>query len=534
MPKNATNIELFPDIFAPDPPGADQDRVLSTTPPVDPRKVAIDEFDEANRKRAGFYASLKHLLVTRYNFGGKLGPTPSVPPTNGSDRKVLNGLSDKDKAFFLGVAGTLIARNQNDPNAGRILGRDETFVDPETDERLALARTFVSAVNSAVSDVNRDRGVYERTLTVLQEEGVKPQNGQTTVSVWARQLALVSERLVQLDIPAADDQFPFHARTALSQVLKGSVDGRADQIDIEVLDLEEGSQADILEANVRPLATIYCAAMLEELKFFMVADILAEQFTQGQLPVSRGPGGKHLYTYIREAPQRMTEVERRSLYARCFGVAQGSVEEKLPNREFADLWIRFLSNYSFHAREEGIQERRQSTGPQVLKSARDVAVNLSVHGWGFPHFAAVELQKLIKDVKEMLSDKANLAAWGAHDCWGLTERVAAAYGGGAVNSVRQRTMAQSGMRIIHWLADHHALLTSSQTRDLPIDSALLNEVESWLAVTGTNDSNVQRFSEPVSYQSQRTLPDFAPQSMTDFQAAFDKMNALPATQLPQA
>ncbi len=274
--------------------------------------------------------------------------------------------------------------------------------------------------------------------------------------------------------------------------------------------------------------------MLEELKFFATAEILSEQFTRGELPVSRGRGGTFLYSYIREANQRMTEIERRSLYARCFGLAQGSVEEKLPNREFTDLWFRFLSNYSYQNREGESTEPRQSSGPQVLKSARDLAVNLSLHGFGFPHFAAVELQKLIKDVKEMLSAPDSLAAWGSRDCWQLVERVAAAYGGGSVNSVRQRTMAQSGMRIIHWLADHQPLLTSSRTQTLPLDRELLNDVDSWLAVTGTNYSNVQRFAEPVSLQSQRTIPDFSPQSMTDFQAAFEKMSALPTPQLPQA
>ena len=209
--------ELYPDIFVPDPEGAADDRAKDKD---DPLKVAIDAIDAANRKRAGFFASLRHLLVTRYNFGGDLGDTPPVPPINGSDRRLLHKLSEEDKAFFLGVAGNLLARNQDDPMAGRILGPDETFHDPERQETLSLARTFVSAVNSAVNDVNRDRRVYERALVVLQEEGEKPEGTKTTVSVWARQLALVSDRLVHLGIPAADAQFPFHARTALSHAHK--------------------------------------------------------------------------------------------------------------------------------------------------------------------------------------------------------------------------------------------------------------------------------------------------------------------------
>src|SRR6185503_18473382 len=104
--------------------------------------------------------------------------------------------------------------------------------------------------------------------------------------------------------------------------LGGGIEGRASQIDIADLDLEEGAQAEIIGPNVKALSGIYVAAMLEELKFFAVADKIAEQFAVGQVPVTRGAGGDQIYDYIKKAPDRMTEVERRSLYARTFGLAQ--------------------------------------------------------------------------------------------------------------------------------------------------------------------------------------------------------------------
>jgi hypothetical protein len=208
----------------------------------------------------------------------------------------------------------------------------------------------------------------------------------------------------------------------------------------------------------------------------------------------------------------------------------------MPNREFSDVWIRFLSAVSLGSREEGITVRRAVVGQQELKSGRDLAVNLSLHGYGMAHFAAVELQKLIRTVKQMLSAPDVLAAFGVKDCWQLTERMSTLYLGGSVNSVRQRTMAQAGANIINWLADNGAALSNKSSGNPPHkDTELVSQVESWLAVTGTNDDVVERFSEPVAIQSQRTIPDFSQQAMPDaMRDALAKMNTLSGAQLPQA
>src|SRR5258708_31285682 len=194
--------------------------------------------------------------------------------------------------------------------------------------------------------------------------------------------------------------------------------------------------------------------MVEDLKFFGVADKVGEEFVTGMVPISRGVAGDAMYDYFKAAPDRLTEIERRGLYARAFGLAQGSVEEPLPNREFSDLWIRFLSGVSLINRQ-ATQEKQVVTNEYVFKNARDLAVNLSLHGYGAAHFAAVELQELIKEVKKMLSFQDILNAYGVRDYNQLIERVSALYLGGAVNRVRQRTMATTGSKIIQ-VPGHHA------------------------------------------------------------------------------
>jgi hypothetical protein len=338
--------------------------------------------------------------------------------------------------------------------------------------------------------------------------------------IFSQQFAEVVRRLREQGITDKDPLLRARFQNAFNLVLGGSVAQRSSQINISLPDLDEDVQADISKDNVTAVSAIYFAAQLEELKLFAVADRVCEQFMQQQVPITRGLGGQSLYEFIKAAPDRLTEAERKGIYARTFGFAQGAVDEPIPNREFADLWIRFLSAVSVLNREElATGVRKSLTAQQVFKNARDLAVNLSLHGYGVAHFAAVELQELVTTVIKMLGYPEVLSAYGVNDIWQLVERVSGLYLGGAANGVRQRTLAQSGARIIQWLARKQPYLVAGSAGTLPFDEPeLIAEVERWLAVTGTDDTSIDKFSEVVSVPSQPTIPSMSlsalPESMT--------------------
>ncbi len=333
--------------------------------------------------------------------------------------------------------------------------------------------------------------------------------------IYTQQLAQVGRSLRESGVLAGDALFKQKFDNAWAIVLNGSVAQIASQITIDLPNLDDNVQADIVKDNVLAVSALYFSAQLEELKFFAVADKVAEQFESSVIPMSRGTGGDAIYQYMRAATQRFTEAERRGIYARAFGFAQGSVDEQLPNREFADLWIRFLSAVSVFTREENATIRQSLTAQQVFKNARDLAVNISLHGYGIAHFAAVELQDTIKKVIKMLGYPEVLSAYGVNDVWQLIERVSGLYLGGSVNSVRQRTLAQAGAEVIQWLAKKQNALVSPTASGINFlhEHQLINNVERWLAVTGTDDQATDKFSEPVSIPQQPTIPNMSLQQM---------------------
>jgi hypothetical protein len=389
---------------------------------------------------------------------------------------------------------------------------DET----EKSSGIDIAAPFKTALTRALTEYNTYPSLFNKVYESVKDKsntGTVPDPADTTKKLSrykfkSRQIGEVGRNLIGQHTDPNDPQFEVRFERALATSLSGATEGPSSSIDIDLPDLESGTEADIIADNVKALSAIYFSAMLEELKFFAVMDKIVEQFMNGALPIKRSSAGDPLYRYHRDAQSRINEFERRGLYARSFGVAQGSVDEPMPNREFNDLWIRFLSAVSLFNREQESTERKAVSREQLFKTARDLAVNMSLHGFGLAHFAAVELQNLIKTIKDTLSNPDVLSAYGVRDVWQLVERVSNMYLGGAVNGVRQRTMASAGAFVIQWLAQSSPNLIGSY-RHLLVEQQLISNVERWLAVTGTPDAAVERYSEPVSLSNQRTIPDFA-------------------------
>ncbi|HSE34449.1 MAG TPA: hypothetical protein VLA93_22940 [Pyrinomonadaceae bacterium] len=280
-----------------------------------------------------------------------------------------------------------------------------------------------------------------------------------------------------------------------------------------------GAGNEIVTENVRVSQVIYPAAMLEELKFLQVVDRLAQLFQLGLLTVNRRSTGSSLYRYFKEAPLRLSETERRNLYATTIG-ASGGAEGAVVNREFNDLWLRFVSRVASFNREREIANDVAETKDLALRrAARELAQNLSLHGGGMALYAAVDLQKQIAFGIKLLSDPDIASAYGARDLWQVVDQVATIDLGGTQNSNRYRTMAVAGATIMSWLAANTAKLqsknarlplikiprlgtTRARQRELlkiatkPTDADLLNACEQWLSVSGLSDGQIDTFAEP--------------------------------------
>src|SRR5262249_51430833 len=152
-------------------------------------------------------------------------------------------------------------------------------------------------------------------------------------------------------------------------------------------DLEEDVDIEIQADNLKAVQAIYFVYQLEEMRLFQVVERIVELFRQGLLPLGRKSVGDKLFNYYKKAAERITENERRDLYLRLFGAPGGNPSIE-PNRDFNELWLRFVSAVSSFTRQLTVEKLLRNSVPlavspeQVRKAARDLGANLSRNGYG--------------------------------------------------------------------------------------------------------------------------------------------------------
>jgi hypothetical protein len=417
------------------------------------------------------------------------------------------------------------------------LMENDSLTDPTTER-------FVPGVSTALGEYTASQLLFDNVLNVIVGLGQTSDPTLGAVSkISAEQWTSVARTLRNQGVLGTDALLALKVQTVLAGEVGGGDNTPPSSIDIDLPDLEAQSDIEIQSDNLQAMQAIYFAAQLEDLKVFQVVDKLVELFQNGMLPLGKGNAGNTLYSYWKEAVKRMTETERRNLYFRTFGFAGGDPSAGAPNREFNDLWLRFVSAVSSFARQVTVENLLRTNIPipvsqqQVKKAARDLGANLSLHGYGIGYFAATELQNQIREIIGLLSDPDIKTAYGARDMWQVVDQVASLELGGAKNSIRYRTMATSGAVIIRWLAQHASVLVSAdqiivldinQLRNLstmrargvkatvsPTDRDLVDSCDQWLAVTGTADKSVEDYAQPSEAPNVTSRPVYVPQVARD-------------------
>jgi hypothetical protein len=150
------------------------------------------------------------------------------------------------------------------------------------------------------------------------------------------------------------------------------------------------SDSDLAPDNIHALQQLYFARMLEELNAFQVVDRLLELFERGLLPMDP-QSAESSFGEWRSARAAVSVAERHSLYARVFGAA-GADDTAAPNRDFIDLWTRFLSAVSAFDRQHA--PLAAAIGKQV-----HAAITLLSH----PEVRAARIRVVEEKVRQILT-----------------------------------------------------------------------------------------------------------------------------------
>ena len=474
--------------------------------------------------------------------------------------KLLGALENAEREIA-GICGLLQLDGQTEPvRNGRV------------------TRGFVQKVSSAQGEYRECRELFDAAFAQLSGRYTVPLKSQIKAGLIDRQIygcispdknpeSKVRETVTTDSVPGMDDGVAvLSGRNIAAVVRKLAADGVSpndpwlssrienvyemqsgvvggappSSMHISLPDLDEATDSEIIRENLEAAQAIYFAHQLEEARMPQVVEKLVELFRAGLLPLSYGKTGDYLYSYYKKSSERITEGERRDLYMRAFGTPGGDPTYNQPNREFSDLWMRFISSVSSFGRQLTVDRMFRSQIPlsvsqeQVRKSARDLAASLSRSCYGIAYQFSKELKTLIIEYRDLLSDPEIRSATASRDMWQVIDSINANYLGGARNSHRYRTQAKCGAIIIAWLAKNQQRLTanfgdvisinalsnpqlrgSDRPMEDPTDWDLLQACEQIIAVGGVGDQRVEDFAQPVESPTITSRPIDMPQIARD-------------------
>ena len=391
---------------------------------------------------------------------------------------------------------------------------------------------FLSAFYKSLGTIAGQMGLAQKVLSIIIND-VRI-NSKQVAEVYAAKFAEAMKVLIGKGVREGDPQL----KPMVDQVLDRVSDFSASEqerpwheVAIDLPDLNSWADGNVVAENVYLMGPMIFASMFEELKAFQVVDKLIELSQRGHISLPRGKAGTQLYDYWRQAPNRMSEVERQTFYAMTLGMPTGQPGAQV-NAEFQDLWLRFVSSVSSLVRENRVDALIRSSLPvainqqQVKKSARDLVANMSLYGYGMAYYAAIDLQKQINEMIQLLSDPDVKSSFGARDMWGVIDQIAQVELGGARNSSKYRTLATSGAIITRWLGDNldrlrdptlpvlelkaienpPARLVGQTATSHPTDYDLVNACELWLADSALDEMRVEELSQPRESPQQPSRP----------------------------
>jgi hypothetical protein len=220
----------------------------------------------------------------------------------------------------------------------------------------------------------------------------------------------------------------------------------------------------VIPSQLHAAAELYFIWLHEQMKVFKVADVLRQLFQLGRMRIQRGPGARGLYLLEKWKPLRYTLRDRMIAYRRVFnyGTAPapaGAVVNKNFHRQFVALmaalaqYFRDLTVGEVIRGSQDIDDRPFGNIATVQRLGLDLRYAIDRASYGNILALTNEVGHYLGTVLDLLDAPDIKKAFDSNTQWDVVEAVSNRYLGGAAGLSQRAKMAESGRRILQWVAD---------------------------------------------------------------------------------
>ena len=252
----------------------------------------------------------------------------------------------------------------------------------------------------------------------------------------------------------------------------------------------------IVPSQLHAAAELYYIYQHERMKVFQVLEVLLKLFHMGKMRIQRGPGARALYLVEKWKPLRYGKRQRMVAYRRAFNY--GGVKAPagaVVNLNFHRQLVAFMSVVAQYFRDLSVSEvikggpmlnqRPFGSVATVQRIGLDLRYALDRSTYGNIFALTMETGHYLNSILKILDTPDIKKSFDANTKWDVIEAVCNRHLGGTSDPSQRAKMAESGRRILQFVADHDfrtavdPVLFQSELR--PIGS----HAEAWLAAYRT-------------------------------------------------
>lgn len=221
----------------------------------------------------------------------------------------------------------------------------------------------------------------------------------------------------------------------------------------------------IVPSQLHAAAELYYIYQHERMKVFQVVQVLQRLFREGRMRIQRGPGARGLYLLDKWKPLRYTLRDRMVAYRRAFNYGNAPTPAgSIVNQQFHRQFVGFMVAVAQYFRDlligeviRGgplIEQRPFGSIGTVQRIGLDLRYALDRSTYGNILALTVETGHYLHSVLELLDTPDIKKAFDANTKWDVIEIVSNRYLGGISEPSQRAKMAESGRRIIQFVADN--------------------------------------------------------------------------------
>ncbi|MEN8762098.1 MAG: hypothetical protein ABF290_06650 [Thiogranum sp.] len=220
----------------------------------------------------------------------------------------------------------------------------------------------------------------------------------------------------------------------------------------------------VIPSQLHAAAELYYIYQHERMKIFKVVDVLRQLFQLGRMRIQRGPGARGLYLLEKWKPLRYTLRDRMIAYRRTLNYGSaGAPAGAVVNKNFHRQLVAFMTALAQYFRDltvgevirgsENIDERPFGNIASIQRLGVDLRYALDRSSYGNILALTTEVGHYLGTVLDLLDTPDIKKSFDANTKWDVVEMISNRHLGGAAELSQRAKMAESGRRILQWVAD---------------------------------------------------------------------------------